>query len=369
MSRRGARLGAVLAAVCLLAGCSLGGKPSPTPTAEPSRTPTTFPIPTPSPTLTPAPSPTPAPTPVPTPTPTPVEPRHCSGIGFADVLGPPPSYGAKKLRTYPADETVCAAYWVKQADDLFVAQSLVVDGTRAYVGGYRWAPTYADRPCQIAVVDTTTGKELGFLPKFQASVYRPAPTYCRHGGGLQLGPDGLWVQETERLWLLDPAAVGNSDPVRRVWRLQKSLRGSTMVLLGDQIGVARFRPGAPGRIFWFNRADVLAPGVDDLVRSGGDATDARPVSVAEVPRMLQGIAVRDGQLWFSTSGNGCAQLIGPGVRTGFVPGSEGIQFVGDDLWVVSESGARPYSRGRKPAVPVLFRVAATDLLTKRPACR
>ena len=116
----------------------------------------------------------------------------------------------------------------------------------AYVGGYRWAPTYGPRPCQIAVVDLRSGRVRTFVERFEAPVYGPDPTYCRHGGGLERTREGLWVAETERLWLLDPARLGKGDPVLRVWRLDKAVKGSTLAIARGRMVFGGYRSDAPG---------------------------------------------------------------------------------------------------------------------------
>jgi hypothetical protein len=40
----------------------------------------------------------------------------------------------------------------------------------------------------------------------------------------------------------------------------------------------------------------------------------------------------------------------------FVPGAEDVEFVGRDLWTVSESGAEPYVDPDEPTVPMLLRL-------------
>ncbi|RLV49697.1 hypothetical protein D9V37_07210 [Nocardioides mangrovicus] len=362
----------LVAVAMVVAAC--GGSPSPGPSPTPSGGPSSSG----SSTATASPSSSPSTSPSTSGSPT-AAPAACTGVRYAQVLGQAPAYGPGRLRHYPVDAFACAAYWLAQSDDLFVPQSLAVDESAgvAYVGGYRWARTYGPRPCQIAVVDLATGAVRAFQSKFWASIYHTAPTYCRHGGGMQLVSSGdgagLWVQETQRLWVLDPSALGGTPaaPVKRWWRMGAGLRGSAMVVQGDRVGVASFSPRYRGRIYWFAMSDLLRSGVTDLTLGRASASAVRPVASGRVPRLLQGIAVGPGGLWYSTSGGGCAQLIGPdGHRYDFVPGSEGLQFAGDSLYVTSESGARPYIRGTsKKNVPVLVRLLTAKVLATSPSCR
>lgn len=298
---------------------------------------------------------------------------RCHGVGFDQVSGKPPPYGARGLQRYPVDGAVCAAYWIPQASHRFVPQSLAVDGGRAFVSGYRWNKSASKRACQIAVIDLESGRETAFQSRFEAPIYHPVPTYCRHGGGAEITRDGLWVQETERLWLLDPDKIGHGDPVVRWWRMGSWMKGSSLVIRGDRLGVASHRTHARGRLVWFERSDLLAPGVRDMVPAGGPldpATQARPVAQGRVPVLLQGVTAHRGRLWFSSSRTRCGQLTRPGGRrVDFVPGGEDIQFVGRDLWTVSEAGAEPYVDRGEALVPMLLRLDARTVLRGRAACR
>ena len=211
---------------------------------------------------------------------------RCAGVEYAAVRGRAPDAGAALLLDHPVAAAVCAAYWIPQVDDRFVPQGLEVRGRTAYVGGYRWAPDYATRPCQIAVVDLRSGRVRTLVDRFEAPVYGPRPTYCRHGGGLASTADGLWVAETERLWLLDTDRLGHGDPVLRVWRLDRGVRGSTLAIGHGRLGLGSYRSQRPGRITWYRLGDVLAPGVDHLVAPGRSErwlpSPSRPWPIASV---------------------------------------------------------------------------------------
>jgi hypothetical protein len=240
-----------------------------------------------------------------------------------------------------------------------VPQSLEVDGHTAYVAGYRWHRTYSDRPCQIAVVDTRTGRTVAFVPRWEAPVYGPEPTFCRHAGGMEMIDDGLLVLETRRLWLLDPARLVTGDPVLRVWQVPEPVRGSTLIVSGDRLGIAAYRRHRPGRLWWFDLETALRPGARVL---------AAPVGHERVPRLLQGLGVGPGGVWFSSSSTHCAELLGPGREAPltFVPGAEDLEFRGPDLWTVSEAAAKPYLDGSERPVPFLLRLDASQVLAGRP---
>jgi hypothetical protein len=281
---------------------------------------------------------------------------RCRGVGYAEVRGTAPGSGAAELAGYPAASAVCAAYWIPQVDDLFVPQALEVRGRVAFVGGYRWAPTYGPRPCQVAVVDLRSGRVRAFVDRFEAPVYGPDPTYCRHGGGMERTREGLWVAETERLWLLDPAMLGKGDPVLRVWRLDKAVKGSTLAIARGRMVFGGYRSDGPGRLTEFRVSDVLADGVDHLVVRDAGPGDATAVRRGAGRARLQGITFGPGGLWFSSSSTRCGELEGPDVTVPFVPGAEDGELVGRDLWTVSESGAKPYLDADEPVVPMLLRL-------------
>ncbi|MET3963256.1 hypothetical protein ABIE44_003190 [Marmoricola sp. OAE513] len=349
------RLGLALVALLagLLVGC--GGEPSrnavpaPSTNAGPGE-----PAPTPTQRSTQAPTGQSDPDPAPT--------RRCGGVSYGDVLGPKPKLGHAKLRKTRVMPAVCAAYWAPHLDDYFTPQALEIQGDLAYVGGYKWNRSVSRRPCQIAVIDTRTGRTLAFVKKFQAPVYGPTPTYCRHGGGMDMDSHGLWVAELERLWLLDPAKLGKGDPVLRVWRLDKRVRGATVLIDGNRIGFGSYRPASTGKLRWFSVADVLRPG--RTLISG-------PASVERVPVRLQGISSTDKGLWFSSSDAHCASLKAPGHKpVTFVHGAEDVEIRGPDLWTVSEAGVKAYLHGRDPIVPSLLRLDKRAVLAGgAPTCR
>jgi hypothetical protein len=290
---------------------------------------------------------------------------RCAGVEYAAVRGRAPDAGAAELLDHPVADAVCAAYWIPQVDDRFVPQGLAVRGRTAYVGGYRWAPDYATRPCQIAVVYLPTGRVRTFVDRFEAPVYGPRPTYCRHGGGLESTREGLWVAETERLWLLDPDRLGHGDPVLRVWRLDRGVRGSTLAIGHGRLGLGSYRSERPGRITWYRLADVLAPGVDHLVAPGGGAvtSDVEAVRRDRAPARLQGLVLGPGGVWTVASSTRCSALRGPGRGpVAFVPGAEDLEPVGRDVWTVSEAGAAPYADDDEPTVPMLLRLERGEVL-------
>lgn len=274
-----------------------------------------------------------------------------------------PSYGRQPtwvkgapLARYSSDAAVCATYWITEQQRGFVPQSLEVSGRTAYVGGYGPSRLRGLGHCQIAVVDTRTGRTRAFqdgvvLPGSTG----PRPTRCNHGGGLELTDEGLWIAQRHRVWLLDPGLVGTgTNPVLRMWELARPAGASTLVVHDGRLGVARFRPHRAGRIWWFDLQEVLAPGARAIVR---------PVEVAAVPQRLQGLTGVGGGMWFNSSTTRCAALrVGADEPLAFVPGSEDVEVVGNDVWTVSESGSKRYFDPGEDAVPGLLRLDRATVL-------
>lgn len=235
-------------------------------------------------------------------------------------------------------------------DDGFVPQGLVVRGRTAWLSGGD-ADT-SPRTCVVVRVDLRTGVEQD----------RATPGGCFHGGGLAADRHGLWLVDTRRLLLLDP----DSLEVRRSWRLAEPLRGSFATAHAGRLGVGRWLPRRRGTLDWL--------ATDALVASTAEVVTARDVvgSVRTPPR-AQGAVVLDGDRpWFARSVTRCGVLVAPdGRRHAFVPGAEGMDRVGDTLWVVSESGsAYVQAKGGRPQVPTIVRLDLDAALAAgAPDCR
>jgi hypothetical protein len=290
------------------------------------------------------------------------EPGDRAGLGCRltvdDVVGPRPAYllPSQPLDTFPASGAMCRGLWLPRADRWFVPQGVALDpGARTgWVSGYRWRPGYGNRPCQLVHVDLRTGQRLAFVPRVEGRVGTAPRVFCRHGGGLARTRAGLWLAETQRLWLLD-----RSGDVRRVWRVERPVSGGFLVQGRDgTFGLGDFDKRRDSTTHWFRFADVLAPGVTTL--TAGDA-----IRSSEAPRYAQGGAVRPGDAapYLTASLSTCGLLVTPaGERRAFVPGAEGIAFAGRDrVWAVLEAGARPYQRDGRALTPLLARFDVDEL--------
>jgi hypothetical protein len=292
----------------------------------------------------------------------------CGPPRFGQIGGRVPRYLDGPLDAFPNDRALCAGLWLPRAQADFTPQGLAVDGRTAYVSGYDGGGGLGTRFCRLQIVDLRTGRLLAEAGPIEGQVGSRPPVVCRHGGGLLLDGHGLWLVETDRLWLLDPETLA----VERAWALIQPVRGSFAVHDGEgRLGVGGFRRGGRARLFWFDPADVLAGGVLDLTESV--ATDSR-----RVPAWTQGAVWGDlgpgrAGVWFATSHTYCGVLVGPGgARRGFLPGAEGLDLTGRrTLWALSESATRPYQRaGGRPVVPMLARFDISDLgAWERPDCQ
>jgi hypothetical protein len=291
---------------------------------------------------------------------------RCHGVTYDAVRGTEPDLMRPPLLRYAASPAVCAAYWIPQVDNAFVPQALALGTSstgavnRVFVGGYHWYPTYGNRPCQVAVLDPATGAVKQFAGRFTATI-NGTSTFCRHGGGLELDGNGLWLLETGRLWLLDPNALTTTHAVKRVWSLPTGVRGSTLVIAGNRLGVGSYKEHRHGRLWWFDKSRIL---------QAGRRTLPAAVSSRQMPIKLQGLGDGPRGLWTNATSTHCAELREPGrAARDFVPGSEDLEFRGPDLWTVSESATRAYLDPHELVVPQVLRLDLAQVrATRRVDC-
>lgn len=294
----------------------------------------------------------------------------CARLRFDDVRGPVPSYVGTRLARFANDGAMCRGLWLPTADRWFVPQGLALDGRTAWVSGYRWRRAYGDRPCRLLHVDLATGRLLASTDRLTGSAGGRRATFCRHGGALSLDRHGLWVGEADRLWLVDPARVGHGDPVLRVWRTARPVKGSALLDgAGGELALVSFADAGPGRSRWYAERDLLADGVTTLVggrpRRPGQAGTTHTSSAV---RRVQGVTRTRAGVWSTSSVSTCGMLLTPGGRRiAFGPGAEDLELDGRGrLWAVLESGARSYQRDGRPLVPMLAQFDVRALLDGEP---
>lgn len=290
----------------------------------------------------------------------------CGPVSYADVRGERPTYGPDELARFPNDHALCAGRWVPGADAWLVPQGMTVRDGTAYVASFDGTQVGGQRLCTMQSVDLRSGEIIESRYPVRGRIGPRQPTECRHGGGVVADEHGVWLAETQRLWLLDPDTL----KVERGWALAEPVRGSFAVWGKDgELGLGRFRADNPARLWWFD-ADRL------LDSSSYELTQADAIGEVKVPPDTQGAiwaelgGVGPG-LWFARSNTTCGVLVGPdGKSRSFVPGAEGMALTApDQLWVVSESGSRFYQEKGRPMTPMLARFDTSDLGSwTAPAC-
>jgi hypothetical protein len=277
----------------------------------------------------------------------------CHGIDRGDVRGTDPTYTHKTLGDFRNHKRLCGAVWLPPPRRYLVPQGIAVsrNGT-AWVSGFRFRKGYGSRPCQLRQINVITGKQLAYHTAIYGRVGQRPRTYCRHGGGILQRGRFLWIVEKNKLWQVDPSGSSNVLNARRVWRIKAPARGSAIVATRKRIGLVPYVTQGRASIYWFAIKQLARPGVLDLAAHPRGSTQIGAVARTRVPPLVQGATLdAAGHLYLARSGLACGELVTPDHRhLGLVPGAEGIQFgpTGRRLYVVSESGARPYVKSRKP---------------------
>ena len=276
----------------------------------------------------------------------------CHGIDRDDVRGADPTYTNKTLADFRNHKRQCSGLWLPEPRRYLVPQGIAVGRDTAWVSGFRYRKGYGQRPCQLRRINLITGKQLAWHSAIYGQVGERPRTYCRHGGGILQRGRFLWIVEKNKLWLVDPSSSKPVLDARRVWRIRKPARGSAIVSTEKRIGLVPFVKKGPAHIYWFPFKSVRKAGVLDLGARSRGTTQLGASSRTRVPSLVQGATIGpSGGLWLARSNLACGQLVVPGGRRlGTVPGAEGIQVgpKGKRFYVVSESGARPYVKSRKP---------------------
>jgi hypothetical protein len=298
---------------------------------------------------------------------------ECHGIDRADVRGTEPTYTRKTLGDFRNHKRLCGGIWLPAPRRYFVPQGLALSGRTAWVSGFRFRKGYGERPCQLRLVDRLTGKLLAYHGAIYGRVGERPRTYCRHGGGIMLRGDYLWIVEKNKLWKVDPSSKHSVLNATRVWRIKAPARGSAIVATRTRIGLVPFATSGRPSIYWFTFKQLRKPGVLDLAAHAKGTSQVGAVARTHVPTLVQGATLdANGRLYLARSTLACGELVSPyGRRIGFVPGAEGIQFLAGTrrLYGVSESGARPYVKSRKPLTAALNRFEWPGLSHgRRPDC-
>ncbi len=300
--------------------------------------------------------------------------KRCDGITHRQVRGTEPVYTRKKLAKFTNSNKVCRALWLPRPRRYFVPQGIAMAGRNTlWMSGFRYRKGYGKRPCQLMRVGMSTGRRVDFHRSIWGRVGQRPRTYCRHGGGILQRDGMLWVVEKNKLWLVNPKQSGSVLKARRVWRLESPVRGSAVVATAKRIGMVPFKTSGAAYVHWFSLKRLMRPGVLDLAVRRHGRKQIGAVARTRVPTYVQGATMAGGRLFLSRSNLSCGELVTPtGRRIGLVPGVEGIQFRAGNrrLWAISESGAPPYARSRKPLTAAASSFGWPRLISGKPSkCR
>jgi hypothetical protein len=276
----------------------------------------------------------------------------CHGIDRHDVRGADPSYTHKTLARFRNHKRLCGGVWLPEPRRHLVPQGIAITGSTAWVSGYRFEKGYGSRPCQLRRINVFTGRQLAIHSAIYGRVGHRPRTYCRHGGGILQRGRFLWIVEKNKLWKVDPSSSSPVLNAQRVWRIKAPARGSAIVATAKSIGLVPYVTKGRPSIYWFSFKQLRRRGVLDLAAHARGSTQVGAAARTRIPTLVQGATLdAGGHLYLARSNLACGELVVPGGRRlGLVPGAEGIQFghTGRRLYVVSESGARPYVKSRKP---------------------
>ena len=151
----------------------------------------------------------------------------------------------------------------------------------------------------------------------------------------------------------------------RVWHLLDRVRGSYLVHDDrGRLGVGGFHGDHPWPLHWFLPTALFEPGRLDL--GPEDAAEVQPGPSATQGALFADLGPGPARVWFTRSNTYCSDLwAGPNLRFAFLPGAEGVAYVGGahaKVWVVSETTAAPYFlQGGRPVVPTLAQYDVSDL--------
>jgi len=284
---------------------------------------------------------------------------QCHGIGRDDVRGADPTYTHKRLAGFRNHKRLCGGFWLPAPRRYLVPQGLAISGSTAWVSGFRFRKGYGERPCQLRQINLATGRQLAYHGPIYGRVGKRPRTYCRHGGGILRRGAYLWIVEKNKLWQVDPTSTRTALTARRVWRIKAPARGSAIVATRTRIGLVPFVTRGHPSVYWFRFKQLQKPGVLDLAAHSRGSTQVGAAARNRVPTFVQGATLgAAGGLYLARSTLACGELVTPGGRRlGFIPGAEGLEFGpdGQRLLAVSESGARPYVKSRKPLTAALNR--------------
>ena len=248
-------------------------------------------------------------------------------------------------------------------------QGVAVTGNTAWISGFRFRKGIGQRPCQMVRVNLATGRRLAFHSSIYGRVGTRPRTYCRHGGGIIRRGKWLWIVEKNKLWQVDPGARGRSVTAHRVWRLKSPVRGSSVVAKAHRIGLVPFKTSGVTADLLVLLQPLMRRGMRDLAVDSNGTKQIGAVESTRIPRYVQGADLRPVQAALPGPVQPLLRRAGLAIRPAASPscpaprGSSSRS--GRRLWTVSESGAWPYSKSRKPLTPALSTLRVATLAPKQ----
>lgn len=265
-------------------------------------------------------------------------------VNAIEVLGPQPDYlNIAPTTKFANHESVEYAHFVPNLNDGFIPQGIEKLGSKIVLSGYQKVGQF--NQCFLFV------SKLGTSNFERKNIKR-----CHHGGGLSLISDKLiLLSDTRRLFVLRSLDLSVIHEVK----LTGKLRGSFAVVRDGQLYLGTYAQNeADALMYQFNLSDVL---------NQYSLSEKQSIRAISIPLKAQGADFdNNGNLWLTSNAKSHGWLMKMNddfvVTDKFklVRGLEDIDVVGDNIWLVSESGAKPYQSWPQ-LFPAYFRVALSKL--------
>lgn len=250
----------------------------------------------------------------------------------------PASAASRTLSSVANGQSVTRSIWAPGQDEGFTPQGVAVSGGRLLVTGY-----HESGGCRLFAIALSNGK-------VQRAADVPA---CKHGGGVAVSGQTIFVIDTRRLFILSGGAA-DFGRLKGEVKLGKGVTGSLGTVHGGLLYLGTYDRGGPGALFAFNARSVAAMTSGTL-----NAEDA--VKSGTVPPKTQGMAFDGaGRLWTSQSGKDWGTLTVGGRVYEAPAGIEGLAFSSGRLWTVSEAGS-PRWIGWRTYFPLAFEMDVARL--------
>ena len=260
-----------------------------------------------------------------------------------DLIGQAPQYLLNPTLSFQNDKSVNFAHYVPELEVGFIPQGIEKVDSNILISGYQ--KFGKSNQCRLLIIDDE-----------QFSYQSLVVKRCHHGGGLSLISDELiLLSDTRRLFVLRSSDLSVIHEVK----LTGKLRGSFAVVRDGQLYLGTYAQNeADALMYQFNLSDVL---------NQYSLSEKQSIRAISIPLKAQGADFdNNGNLWLTSNAKSHGWLMKMNddfvVTDKFklVRGLEDIDVVGDNIWLVSESGAKPYQSWPQ-LFPAYFRVALSKL--------